>query len=388
MVLMGHSHDVFPDPHDPKSRFNDLPQVDNVRGFVHGKPAVMGGFYGHDLGVIDLALKRVHGKWTIDDARTHSEVRPICKSKDQCVAPDPRIARAIAPVQAATIRYVQTPIGQTDFRISTYFAAVGDSIAAAVINGAQLAYARQHLFDAHPELRGLPMLSAASAFKAGFAGPDDYTDIAPGPLSIRSAADLYTYPNTLTVVKLDGAGVKAWLERSAEYFNQVDMQSTQPQPLLNQKFASYNFDVLMGEPRDGFRYAIDPSRPANQRVVDLSYRGKPLDPKEQFLVVTNNYRAEGGGHFPGLDGSRTVWSAPDTNRDAVIEFVRANKSLHRTNFDVRPWHFVPLQTKAPPTFECAAGKLEIARATGLPGVSEEADRGDGTATCAIDLSKH
>ncbi|HEY3521059.1 MAG TPA: metallophosphoesterase, partial [Rhodanobacteraceae bacterium] len=149
VVLMGHSHDVFPAPNDPKSRFNGLQDVDNKRGLVRGKPAVMGGFYGHDLGVIDLALVHGYGKWTIDAANTHSEVRPICQSKDRCVAPDPRIAHAIAPVQAATIQYVRTPIGQTEFRISTYFSAVGDSTAVALINAAQLAYAQTHLFDAH-----------------------------------------------------------------------------------------------------------------------------------------------------------------------------------------------------------------------------------------------
>ncbi|HJU07551.1 MAG TPA: bifunctional 2',3'-cyclic-nucleotide 2'-phosphodiesterase/3'-nucleotidase [Rhodanobacteraceae bacterium] len=387
VVLMGHSHDVFPNPSDPKSRLNGLKEVDNLRGFARGKPAVMGGFYGHDLGVIDLALKYTNGKWAIDAANTHSEVRPTCKSKDRCVAPDPRIAKTIAPVQAATIKYVQTPIGQTDFRISTYFSAIGDSTAAAVINAAQIAYAKQHLFDAHPELRGLPMLSAASAFKTGFAGPDDYTDIPPGPLSIRSAADLYTYPNTLTVVKLDGAGVKAWLEKSAEYFNRIDPDATQSQLLLNRKFASYNFDVLMGEPQDGFHYDIDLGKPVEQRIVDLVFRGKPLDPQQQFLVVTNNYRAEGGGHFPGLDGSKTIWAAPDTNRDAVVDYVRARKTLHRSDFDVHPWKFVPLHAKAPLTFECAAGKLDIARAAGIDDVTQSAGNGDGTATCSIDLSK-
>jgi len=388
VVLMGHSHDVFPAPDDPKSRFNGLQDVDNQRGFVRGKPAVMGGFYGRDLGLIDLALKYDHGKWTIDDARTHSEVLPICKSKDRCVAPDPRIARAIAPVQAATIEYVRTPIGRTDFRISTYFSAIGDSTAVALINAAQLAYARAHLFDTHPELRGLPMLSAASAFKTGFAGPDDYTDIPPGPLSIRSAADLYLYPNTLTVVKLDGAGVKAWLEKSAEYFNQIDAGAGVPQPLLDRKFPSYNFDVLTGQPRDGFHYAIDPGEPAGQRIVDLAFRGKPLDPRQQFLVVTNNYRAEGGGHFPGLDGGKTMWAAPDSNRDAVIEYVRTRKSLRATDYDVHPWTFAPLQTRAPMTFECAAGKLDVARAAGIDDVTQSPGNGDGTATCSIDLAKH
>ncbi len=382
VILMGHSHDVFPNPGNPKSRFNGLKEVDNVHGFVRGKPAVMGGFYGHDLGVIDLALKYANGKWAIDDANTHSEVQPICAAKDACVAPDPRIAQAIAPVQAATVKYVQTPIGQTEFRISTYFSAVGDCTAVAVINAAQIAYAKQHLFDAHPELRDLPMLSAASAFKTGFAGPDDYTDIPPGPLSIRSATDLYSYPNTLTVVRLDGAGVKAWLEKSAEYFNRIDPDSTQPQPLLNPKFVAYNFDVLMGEPRDGFRYSIDVSKPVGQRIVDVTYRGKPLDPKQQFLVVTNNYRAEGGGHFPGLDGSKTIWTAPDTNRDAVIEYVRAEKSLHRSGLDMRPWRFASLQTRAPLTFKCAADKFDVARGASI---EVKPANTDGNAMCSIEL---
>lgn len=387
VVLMGHSHDVFPNPADPKSRFAHLRDVDNMRGFVRGKPAVMGGFFGHDLGVIDLALVRRDGKWTIDDAHTHSEVRPICTSKDDCVAPDPRIAQAVQSVHQVTIRYVQTPIGNTDFRISSYFVDAGDSTVAAVINAAQLAYARAHLYDAHPELRGLPMLSAASAFKTGFAGADDYTDIAPGPMSLRSAADLYAYPNTLTVVKLDAAGVKAWLEKSAQHFDRIDPAATQPRSLINRRMPSYNFDVLMGEPRDRFSYAIDVSKPAGQRIINVSFRGRPLDPSQGFLIVTNNYRAEGGGHFPRLDGSATVWSAPDTNREAIVDFVRNEKTLRRANFDAHPWHFVTLPTRGSATFACNTAKLDAARAAGLRNVSLSRDTGDGDAVCAVDLSK-
>lgn len=393
VVLMGHSHDVFPNPQDPESRFNGLREVDNVRGFVRGKPAVMGGFYGHDLGVIDLALVYRDGKWTIDAAGTHSEVRAICKSKDDCVAPDPRIAKLVAPLQRATIATMRTPIGATDFPITSYFVDAGDSSVVAVINAAQIAYARAHLYDAHPELRGLPLLSAASAFKTGFAGADDYTDIAAGPLSLRNAADLYLYPNTLTVVKLDGAGVKAWLEKAAQHFNRIDPAATASQPLINRKTPSYNFDVLEGDGKDSLSYAIDVSQPVGQRIVDLRFRGKPLDPKQAFLIVTNNYRAEGGGHFPGLDGSGTVWAAPDTNRDAVIEFVRAQGTLRRTAFDLKPWRFAKLPMHAPASFACAAGKLEAARAAGIDNVSQMHDNGDGSADpvrdglCALDLSK-
>lgn len=386
VLLMGHSHDIFPNPGDPKSRFAHLRNVDNVRGFVRGKPAVMGGFFGHDLGVIDLALVRRDGDWAIDQADTYSEVRPICKSKDDCVAPDPRIVQAVQTAHQATIQYVQTPIGATDFRISSYFADAGDTSVAAVINAAQINYVQRHLYDTHPELRGLPLLSSASAFKTGFAGPDDYTDIEPGPLSLRSAADLYAYPNTLTVVKLSGAGVKAWLEKSAQYFNRIDPRAMQPQELINRKMPSYNFDVIEGERDDNFSYAIDVSKPVGARIVDMRMRDRPLDPRQPFLIVTNNYRAEGGGHFPGLDGHATVWAAPDTNRQAVIDFVRAAKTLHRGAFDLRPWRFAPLSTSAPIIFACAVDKLAIARAAGLENVRQLRDHGDGTAACALTLT--
>ncbi|MEP7097708.1 MAG: metallophosphoesterase, partial [Dokdonella sp.] len=39
VLLLGHSHAPFPDPTNPKSRFNNIADVDNQRGFVHGKPA-------------------------------------------------------------------------------------------------------------------------------------------------------------------------------------------------------------------------------------------------------------------------------------------------------------------------------------------------------------
>src|SRR5690606_29329807 len=70
VLLLGHSHQAFPDPGNQKSRFNDMPEVDNTRGFIHGKPAVMGSFWGKGLGVIELSLVQRAGRWHIDPSQT------------------------------------------------------------------------------------------------------------------------------------------------------------------------------------------------------------------------------------------------------------------------------------------------------------------------------
>jgi 2',3'-cyclic-nucleotide 2'-phosphodiesterase/3'-nucleotidase len=235
----------------------------------------------------------------------------------------------------------------------------------------------------------VPVLSAAAPFKAGFGGPNDYTDVPAGPLAIHNAADLYLYPNTLTAVKVAGAGVKAWLEKSAQWFNRIDPARKEPQELINRRYPTYNFDVLQADSSGGgLTYAIDVTRPVGERIVDLRYGGKPVADTQSFIVVTNNYRASGGGGFPGLDGSNVVLFAPDANRDVLIDYVRAAREITRKDFGaMRNWHFAEVKTAGPVIFTSAAGKLDFAREDGIANVALVKDNGDGTAVYAIDLSK-
>jgi 2',3'-cyclic-nucleotide 2'-phosphodiesterase/3'-nucleotidase len=360
--------------------------VDDVRGFVRGKPAVMGGFFGKDLGVVKLVLDRVDGRWKIDAAHTHSEVRPICREPgqpDTCVAPDPAIAPLVAEVQAATVAHLDAPIGYTAIRLTSYFADIGDMTALGVVNAAQRDYVLRELPRVHPELAGIPVLSAAAAFRTGFGGADDYTNVALGTLTLRSAADLYYYPNTLSAVRTDGAGVKAWLEQSAARFNRIDPARHGPQPLINPRVPGFDFDQIQGD----IHYRIDVARPVGQRIVALSYQGKPMQPDQPFIVVTNNYRDSGGGHFPGLDGKHTVLVAPDGTRDIVARWIEQHQTITARDLPARSWHFAKLKTAGPVTFTSASGKADVARADGLDNIRQLEDHGDGMATYAVDLGR-
>lgn len=383
VILLGHSHQIFPDPHNPKSHYAHMPDVDNASGSVHGVPAVMGDFHGRSIGVIDLNLAYRDGHWQVDRDQTHAEVRLVHRHDGSYAAPDEQIARLVKPEHDATISYVKTPIGRTDFAMNTYFVAAGDVSALQVVNMAQRAYVQKYIKANLPQYANVPVLSAASPFKAGFGGPNDYTDIATGPLAIRNAADLYLYSNTLAAVKTNGAGVRAWLEKSAGWFKRIDPKRATAQALISSRFPTYNFDVIQG----GLTYRIDVTQPRGQRIIDLRYDGKPVRDDQPFIVASNNYRVNGGGNFPGLDGSHTILSAPDTNRSIIIDYIKQAGTLTRARYGAdRNWHFVKVKTAGTVVFTSAGGKLPLAHAAGIDDVTLVKDNGDGTATYAIDLS--
>jgi 2',3'-cyclic-nucleotide 2'-phosphodiesterase/3'-nucleotidase len=385
-LLLGHSHQFFPDATSRVPAF-DLPGVDKRLGRVHGVPAVMPGFWGKALGVVRFELALRQGRWVVEPERTEVQLRRIQQADRSFVAPDQALAAAIDAEHRATLDYVKTPIGSSDFALSSVFADVGDVSALQVVNMAQTAYVRRQLPAVAPQLARLPVLSMAAPFKTGFAGPADYIDIAAGPLAIHHAADLYVYPNTLHAVKVTGAGLKDWLEAAARRFNRIDPASTQEQWLVG-NVPGFNFDV----PTDpDLRYAIDVTQPVGQRIVGLEYRGAPIDPAAEFIVATNNYRAGGGGGFPGLDGTRTVLETTETNREVLIDYLRTVRRLERaTHAGARSWRFAPVKTAGPVLLRAPAGKLPLAQAAGLPHVSlyrEDDGSGRGLAVYRIDLAR-
>ena len=347
-VIFGHSHRLFPNKEFAKS-----PNADIAKGTVKGVPESMAGYWANNISVVDLVLSEHNGKWIVTDGK--AVLRPIydAENKKALAENDPEMTALLKETHEATRKFVAQPIGKATDNMYSYLALVQDDPTIQIVNQAQKAYVEK-VAPSVPAMAGLPILSAGAPFKAGGRknDPTGYTEVNKGELTFRNAADLYLYPNTLVVVKVSGEQLKEWLECSAGMFKQIDPASDKPQSLLDwEGFRTYNFDVI-----DGVNYEYDLTQPPRydgecklinpdaHRVVNLTYQGKSVDPKAEFLIATNNYRAY-GNKFPGTGDKHIVYASPDENRQVLADYIKATSEKDGA---VNPsadknWRFVPIK---------------------------------------------
>ena len=349
-IMFGHAHRNFPGD----ASYNDLAHIDNTKGTIHGVAAVMPGYWGKYLGVIDLEIQQDDQlNWSVINSQ--SSLRAISQTNDDrsvtsLVDSHSGIEEAVKHDHQEVQNWVSEPFAKIAAPINSFFALVQDDPSIQVVTDAQTWYVKKIVKGT--ALENLPVLSVGAPFRAGRGGSEDFTDLSAGDVSYGNVSDLYIYPNTLKVLKLTGGEVKEWLEMSAGQFQQI-IPGSQDQLIINPDFPSYNFDVI-----DGVNYQIDVSQKArydkagnlveadSQRIQQLIYQGNAIDLDQEFLVVSNNYRASGGGNFPGIQADKIVIDAPNENRQTVADYLIYMTEQNPDNgFDPSAdnnWQFSPL----------------------------------------------
>ncbi|MEZ9927766.1 bifunctional 2',3'-cyclic-nucleotide 2'-phosphodiesterase/3'-nucleotidase [Vibrio breoganii] len=343
-IMFGHDHNNFP---TTAGSYDGMEGVDAPAGKIFGKPAVMPGFWGNHVGVIDLVLEtRDEGEtWAVNYGQSTAELRTLPEDKTQISTV---IAASVAKEHTATQEYMAEPILGISQKINSFFSAIRPDLSVQIVNEAQFHWGQQLIEEGELEIKDDEILLSVSApFKGGRGGRDDYTDINGTELTNASVADLYVFDNnTPAILKLTVADVKEWLETIAS--QQYKTVANQGDDLLHQMFRSYNYDVFYGGwNQDGesnaLHYTIDVSQEPrylvdgtgelvgetpqldpndNRRIGDITYNGEVLDDTQVVYVVTNNYRAS-NNWIPGVDNAELVLEdAAYSNRELVDQYLK------------------------------------------------------------------
>lgn len=332
IVLAGHSHKVFPETEGQSTADQAI---------------VSAGFYGSHLGVIDLELRRDAAGWRC--VKRRSAVQAVAARQGQGItalaAEDPAIVAIAAQTHQSTIAAADRVIGHTPRRLHSYFALLSDSSALNLVATAQTDHMRRQLADS--KYANIPILAAAAPFKAGGrGGPDNYTDLGIGPLRMRHIADLYTHPNHPVAFLMTGAEVAQWLERAASLYRQVTVGAKDAE-LLDADFPSFNFEVIFG-----VSYQINLAKPArfdalgrsvnpfSCRIENLRFDGQLVTADQQFIVVSNSFRRDGGQGFAGTSSDRVVFEGSAHVATLVHDYIAKGQEIPQ--IDPKRWQFTPM----------------------------------------------
>jgi 2',3'-cyclic-nucleotide 2'-phosphodiesterase/3'-nucleotidase len=242
--------------------------------------------WGGSLARADIVMARdAAGAWRV--ASKHSRVIKTSEN----VAADPAILKLAAPYEAATEKYLDTPIASSEKEMDGSRARYEDDPLVDLIHRVQM--------DA-----GHADVSMATMFFPG-------VEIPKGAVTVRQAAALYVYDNTLYTVEMTEAQLKDALEHAAEFY--PAWPAAEGKPL---KLPGYNADTAQG-----VSYIIDLKKPVGERVQNLSFHGAPLDPGQKLRVAINNYRYTGGGGYSVYKGLPILESPGVEIRDLLIDYL-------------------------------------------------------------------
>ncbi len=197
---------------------------------------------------------------------------------------DEELVNVLKPYEEATWNdYMLQPIGTASGDFSAANLGTAPSAFMDLINEVQLYYAYDYNGlntpdDPTDDVK--PQLSISAPLTSG-----DAANLIPqGDIVLGDMFRLYRYENWFYQITMTGKEVKTWLEYSASKLT--------PDGGIAGGLTYY--DVIYG---DGFHYEFNYALPSGSRVVDMTYKGRPVTDDQVFTVVLNNYRYNGGGDY-------------------------------------------------------------------------------------------
>jgi len=282
---------------------------------IEGRLLIQGTSYGRGVSVVDVELDR-STRAMLPPVRSFNlpvlNDRTDAAQREKLVAATPapfnaalRDAKPDAPIAAKVARYVEAvapksnrPVGRITAPITRSFE--NDSAAGRLVADAQLAATK------------------ANGSEAAFMNPGGVRanfECASPPCTVTfgQAFTMQPFGNSLVVVSLTGAQLKAMLE---------SQQGASGEPRFLQ-------------PSDGFSYTWTDKAAPGARVSDIRLDGQPVEPARKYRVTVNSFLSEGGDGFASIrDGTEPLGGGQDV--DALLAWLGAgdrspppNTRIHR-----------------------------------------------------------
>jgi 2',3'-cyclic-nucleotide 2'-phosphodiesterase (5'-nucleotidase family) len=178
-------------------------------------------------------------------------------------------------------------------------------------------------------------VSAAALFK-------DTSDLPAGTLTYANIFDIYKFTNVLYKIQVTGKQLKAYMEWSAECYNQWkpgDLNIS-----FNPAKPGYLYDMFAG-----VNYNIDLSQPAGSRIKNVTFKGKPLTDTQTLTLAVNDYRFNSGLLKNNLvpAGTKKIWESTQSIRDMLVAYLQKNSPVKPTVDNNWKITGVDLQTSNP-----------------------------------------
>lgn len=268
---------------------------------VNGVPVIQPGYRGAYVGEISLQVDMIDGRYQVvsSEAKLHETAT---------VTADSAVLEMFAELQADVEDWLDTTVGTV----------VGDM----TIQDPQGARLVEHPYI---EFINKVQMDATGADISGTALFNNEGKGFNNQITMRDVITNYIYPNTLAVLGISGADLRAALERVATYFVVVDGQVQFNPKYIEPKPQYYNYDMY-----EGIDYTLDFTKPFGERVPQLQYHGVDVQDTDELEVVTNQYRAVGGGNYSMFKPEKIVREVQIDMTELIAEYLRKNPVIEAT----------------------------------------------------------
>ena len=255
---------------------------------------------GRQVVRFDLYLKKDGSKWNVENKKVE-----IIETKDYEASNE--LKEYAKEYHEETLEFLTDVIGTAtdDFHPASEVpgipeAQIKDTAVIDLINNVQLESTEADI-------------AAAALFKFD-------SNIKKGPITYASIFDIYKYPNTLIGIEVTGKELKDYMEWSASYYNTY--KDGDVTISFDPNIRGYNYDMFQG-----VDYKVDISKPKGERIVDLKFKGKPVQNNDTFKLAINNYRYGGLKDMGIISGEPYFESDPISLRSYIAQHIEQKGTI-------------------------------------------------------------